>query len=515
MLCANFWIHPERYSLKGFAMKKLFAFCIVIILLISGCTFNVEVLTPGPSEPTPIATQEILQTPFATISATALPLSPTPVPPTTYPVFFNARTASLPDDLNQKSSFPAGTKIVYAIWDYQNMRQGLLVRREWYWDNQLWLTREETWDFKKYGANGTIRDISIYDNETGLNSGAYQLRLYIDNVLQPIGSEISSPVNPWITFNIGLDEFSAGYGSWDSQWGVEVYDDRRIVLKNVLNGTTAEIYTAREVPYVSWFNDSKHFLFVDRDRSDQKPGTTIGIRDDLWIVDVPSGAMYLLYKSETSFAGFGGPIASPDGKYIASLEGSGFGDACSIDTHLLFLELNSDFIATNVIKQQDFSGLPAFSEGMVYPTQQGYWQTGNSYLVALDATCNSDKSKLGLYTLNMANLTATQSSSAQQPIPGDLGLGLIHGKITDIASGAPIANASVTCNHHSYRPVSSCSGTVLTNANGEYAFNNVFFHDTDTIEITVQAAGYETVTVGSTSFTINDLQANVDLYKTP
>ncbi len=327
-------------------MKKLFIFCIVVISLISGCTFNVEVLTPDPSQPIPSVTQEILLTPVATISATAPPMSPTPtpVPPTTYPVFYNARTASSPDDSTQSSSFPAGTKAVHAIWDYQNMRAGLLVRREWYWNDQLWLKREEAWDFGKYGANGTIRDVSIYDNDTGLNSGGYQLRLYIDNVLQPISPGVSSPVTEWITFNIGLDnidsdEFTAGYGSLDSQWGVEVYGQKRIVLKNVLTGTSTEIYRALEVPYVSWFEDSKHFLFVDRDRSEQKHPMTLGIRDHLWIVDVPSGIMRRVYKSDTSFRGRWGPVPSKDGRYIASLEGSGWGDACFMDSRLIFLSL--------------------------------------------------------------------------------------------------------------------------------------------------------------------------------
>ena len=508
--------------LKGLIMKKISVFLLIVSFIVSGCTFNVEVLTPesptvenstpGSQQLTPYATQNVF-TPIATISATAVQASPTAVPPTTYPILYNARTSSSSNDADQKSSFPAGTKAVYALWDYQNMRQGLTVKREWYWNSQLWLTREEAWDFNKYGANGTVRDVSIYDNETGLNSGVYQLRLYIDNVLQPISPGISSPVTQWITFDIGQEDASAAYGSWDSSWGVEVYGEKRIVLKNISTGSITDVYTAREVPYVAWFNDSKHFLFVDRNRSDQKPGTTIGIQDTLWIVDVPSGAMHLLYKSDTSFGGRGGPVPSPDGKYVASIEGSGFADACVVDSRMIFFELASDYRSVKAIRQQEFSGLPALDNGSVYPVEDGYWENPTSYVVTMDGTCNTGRGQLGAYSFNMLNRTAT--SSASNLVPGDLGLGLVHGKITDIATGAPIANASVTCDHHSYRPVSSCSGTVLTNANGEYAFNNVFFHDTDTIEVTVQATGYETVTVGSTSFTINDLQANVDLYKTP
>lgn len=500
-------------------MKRFFWFFAVVLSLISGCTFNVEVLTPDPGNTTPVAMQltpyatQSVASPVATISATAV-ASPTLPPTTTYPILFNARTSSSSSDVDQKSSFPAGTKAVYAIWDYQNMRAGLSVKREWYWNGQLWLTREEAWDFNKYGANGTVRDISIYDNTTGLNSGTYELRLYIDNVQQPISPGITSPVTPWITFTIGQEDATAGYGSWDSQWGVEVYQEKRIILKNVVTGATAEIYTAREVPYVNWFNDSQHFLFVDRDRSDQKAGTTLGIKDTLWIVDVPSGAMHLVYKSDTSFAGRGGPIPSPDGKYVASIEGSGFADACTVDSRMIFFELGSDFRSVKTIKQQDFSGLPSFENGSIYPLEDGYWENSNSYAVTLGGTCNTGRGQLGAYSFNLLSRSASLSSTPILLV-GDLGLGLVHGRITNAATGEPISNASVTCDHYSYHPVSACSGTVLTNANGEYAFNNVFFHDTDTIQITVQANGYQPQEFSRSAFTMNDMALNLALTPTP
>ena len=496
-------------------MKKLFILHLILIVLISGCTFNVSVLTPESTvtvQFTPdVTTPAAVSTPVATISATADPILATPT--LVSPVFFGAVFANDAGISPDGRIFPAGTKQVYVNWNYLSMRSGLIVKREWSLNGKLWLTREETWDMARFGENGTTQsDVSIYDFDNGLPSGIYELRLYIDNVLQPIGGQINGQEVMKATFEIrSQDESQAPSASPDYQWTVEVFGGGRIVLEDKYRNPK-EIFTAREVPYLSWFADSKHFLFVDRDRSGQQQGTNIGIRDDLWIVDVPSGEHRLLYKSETSFGGIGGPIASPDGKYIASLEGSGYGDACSIDTQLLFLELNSDFIAMNVINQHDFSGLPMFNGGMIYPANEGNWKTGNSYQVILDATCNSDTSKLGLYTFNMANLTATQSSSAGGPLSGDLGTGMIHGIITDIVTGTPIVNASVTCEQHSYTSATPCSGTVLTNADGAYAFNNVFFHDTDSITLRIEAVGYEWVEVGSTTFTINDWNANVALY---
>jgi hypothetical protein len=378
------------------------------------------------------------------------------------------------------------------------------------------LTREEPWDFAKYGANGTVQDVSIHDFDAGLTTGIYELRIYIDNVLQPIGTADNGQPDIKARFEIrSSSEAQAGFASPDFQWAVEIFGEQRIVLEDKY-GNPTPVYTAREVPYMSWFNDSKHFLFVDRDRSNQKNGTTIGIRDDLWLVDVPSGKVHLLYKSDTSFAGIGGPVTSPDGRYIASLQGSGYGDACTIDTSLIFMELTDNLELARVVQQQEFSGLPTFNEGWVYPTEQGYWQNGNTYYVTLDGTCNSDKSKLGLFTFNMVNHVATQvSASTQKPIPGDLGEGIIHGTITDASTGAPISNATVTCEQHTYTSATPCSGIVLTNANGEYAFNHVFFHDTDTIKITAQATGYQTQEFSWSAFTTNDFPLDLALTRTP
>ena len=111
---------------------------------------------------------------------------------------------------------------------------------------------------------------------------------------------------------------------------------------------------------------------------------------------------------------------------------------------------------------------------------------------------------------------ATISETPTAPlIPGDLGWGKIHGKIVDASTGAPIIGAIVTCEHHSYTASATCSGTVIVDENGKYVFENVFFHDTDTIKITVQATGYQTQEVVQSSFTINDREVNISLSPTP
>lgn len=502
---------------KGSTMKKLFSFLLLLSFFASGCTFNVDVLTPAPPATTSVSPQltpsttPIALSPVATVSPTAGVSSPAPTP--AGPLFYSAVFSADPSISRDGNTFGAGAKQVFVDWNYMNMGAGMTVRRDWYLNGTLWLTREEAWDFAKYGANGTTHhEVSTFDFDHGLPTGIYELQMYIDNVPQPIGAAINGQPATKATFQIrSSSEAQAGAASPDFQWSVEVFGEQRIVLEDK-TGNPKEIYTAREVPYIAWFNDSKHFLFVDRDRSNQKPGTTIGIHDDLWIVDVPSAATHLLYKSDTSFYGVGGPVPSPEGRYIASLEGSGYADACSVDTSLIFFELTDNFDLAKVIHQQDFSGLPTFNDGIIYPTQQAYWNGASNFLVTMDGTCSADRTKLGSYRFNLTNQTAAQALSlTPEPVPGDLGVGMVHGKVTDAATGAPISNASVICEQHSYTSATPCSGTLLTNADGEYAFNNVFFHDTDTIKITVQATGYQTQEISRTSFTTNDLPLDLAL----
>jgi hypothetical protein len=503
-------------------MSKTSVLLFLLAFIISGCTFSYEVLTPAPPatdsptlQLTPFST-ETIPLPVGTSTPTAVPVAPTLAPPTTDPIFFNGRAAATSNEQpSEQSYFPPGTKIVYVIWDYQNMRDGMQIRREWYLNGQPWLTREETWNFAKYGATGTMRDVSIHDEFAGLDVGTYHLRIYIDNVLQPLGDTIYAPISEWVSFEIGQpgqDSF-IGYGSWDGKWGVEVYGGNQVTLKNVVTGETRLVVVVQDVAYVNWFKDSQHFLFIDRDHSEQKPGTTIGLRDHLWIVDVPSGVARRVYKGDAPFLGTLGPDPSSDGKYILGLQGSGYADGCLKDQRLVFFEVADDFKSAKVITQSEFSGIPVYNESVVYPSEGGYWISTRSYDVMLNATC-SEKSGLGSYTFDLLIRTAIKDPSTGQPIPGDLGVGSVHGQVTN-ASGVPIANATVTCQQYSYTSSTPCSGSFTTALDGLYSFSNIHFHDTDLIKLTVQAAGYESWEISQSPFTTNDWTANIMLNKLP
>jgi hypothetical protein len=98
--------------------------------------------------------------------------------------FSDLRFAVTADGAAQ-SVFPTGTDEVYALWNYAGMSPNDNIRRIWFRDDQIWLTREEGWEWAEYGGEGTMRDISVYDNEgSGLASATYRLQLYVNDELQ-------------------------------------------------------------------------------------------------------------------------------------------------------------------------------------------------------------------------------------------------------------------------------------------------------------------------------------------
>jgi hypothetical protein len=115
-------------------------------------------------------------------------------------------------------------------------------------------------------------------------------------------------------------------------------------------------------------------------------------------------------------------------------------------------------------------------------------------------------------------LTPTPSwtpSATPTFVAGDLGYGSVHGVVTSASTGAPIVGATVTCTHTSFTSPAKCSGTRTTGADGSYVFSNVFFHDTDQITVSAQAAGYTQQTVQQSFFTTPNMTANFSLVASP
>ncbi len=75
------------------------------------------------------------------------------------------------------TSFPSGTKRVYAIWDYSHIPVGAQMKRVWYRDDQEFVNRTVAWDFSAYGTAGTVEDVFIFDDISGLSDGAYEVEI--------------------------------------------------------------------------------------------------------------------------------------------------------------------------------------------------------------------------------------------------------------------------------------------------------------------------------------------------
>lgn len=497
-------------------MKKILVCLLIIVFLISGCSFNVEVLTPAPAQVDAAPSANSIASPIATISATAElpPVGFTPV--SSEPVFFNASASLEQSGTPARIAFPTGTKRVFAIWHYQNMRAGLTIKREWYLNGEPWLLREEPWDFEKYGAAGVMSDISIYDLDAGLPEGLYQLKVYINNVAQPIGVNTPSGPDTFMIFEILREEFT-DVPAPNSQWSAGVSFGNRLVIRNAA-GVPTEIFAGREIPYVAWLPDSQHVLFVDRDRSGQVSNLLVGVRDELWIADVLSREVTSLYQSDTTLGSTGGLYPSPNGKYVAGISGSGFGDACFLDSQVIFFEMAGNYKSVKVIKQEQFSGVPRGADKVVYPVAVGTWESNTQYRVPLNGTCGTDPSLMGLYLFDIPSLKANQDTTDATPFSvGDLGWGEVHGVVSDAVTGKAIAGALVTCEHSSYTSTfpAKCSGSMETGIPGNYIFQNVFFHDTDRIKLTVSAPGYKPQEFTQNSFTINDLKVDFVLVPLP
>jgi len=384
-------------------MNKILISLSILGLWIAGCSFDVQVMTPVGGTETATPGTPIIPSPSLTLPpATEAPL-PGFTPTTSAPVFFGAFVTLNQVVRTPQYRFPAGTEQIFAAWNYQNMRADLTVKREWYLNGQRWLEREALWDFAKYGERGMVPDVSIFDFEAGLPSGVYQLMIYIDGVRQPIGKTTEGEADEFIEFEI-LPPIEAK--SPNGGWIVRA-DRERLILFDT-GGGQADIFTGREIAAVGWFPDSRHLLVVDRDRSQQIPGVTVGIRDDLWLVDMDLLETRLLYESDAMLGVNVGLAVSPDGRYVAASEGSGFGDACFVDVRMTFFEVAADFKSVKVIEQKSFAGIPSAADSFVYPAQEGGWRAGNQYAVTLKGTCAIDQSLMGVYVFDVNELTATK-----------------------------------------------------------------------------------------------------------
>ena len=289
--------------------------------------------TPTPL-PTNTATAINTPTPTNTSTATSTPTITPTATPSGPPSFANLRFAAAPA-AEPRRAFGYETDEVYALWEYSNMNENVVVKRRWDLTGEE-IIREEVWDMETYGSSGTVSDVFIFDyeNEGGLAPGLYSLDLYIN------GQRVI-----FAPFSI------------NSSWSVthEGTGRRAFVKDNTLlmieesDGQQRQVAEALEIHDLVWMPDGRYLLYSEWDRTEQIWHTSMGLERTMWLIDVDTGEQIMLGDNYHT------PIIGSDGRYLAVYVGDDFHDACDFGRQLRFLQLASGAVVAQH-KLADFAG---------------------------------------------------------------------------------------------------------------------------------------------------------------
>jgi hypothetical protein len=287
------------------------------------------------------------------------------------------------------------------------MKVGMVVRRVWEKDGELWAERSETWDLEKYGASGTRRDIHIFDLDYGLQPGRYTLSLDIDGVPQEFSEGIGTGEQQTTTkagFWIVKSDIQGPVTSPDKAYSIFVLWGGRISVEDP-DGNFRDLIVTNEIASLTWFPDSFHLVYGDRDRTGQVSlDQDLGITHQLWILDIVTGERHRIGSPEENYHH---PVISPDGHFIGVLSGPTFQEDCQASPELVFLELDEDFQKTATYPLSAFSGLPpAESAGAgvtpIDPARAGYWEDEIIFVASLQWICAENRNETdGIYLLNL------------------------------------------------------------------------------------------------------------------
>lgn len=403
---------------------KQFAYFLCIGFILAACSVSEKTQNTPPSSPPAVvqatlATMSPQSTETRTIPETAESLptdTPTAVPtaePTSTPQpspsqaiidtptpsgghFTNLRFFIETHPEWQWSQFPPLTREVFAFWEYAGMSAGDVVRREWYLDGKLWLTREETWDIDTYGQSGTVTNVSIYEHDgDGLQPGQYELWLFLNASLQERA-----------TFWVDPAEVAEPQPEPDGQRLAYVVAAGTLVIQEA-DGSVRELLQATEIAELAWFPDGRHIIYVDLDRSRQQfTIIRVGVEQKSWLVDVATGQQTLLSADGRE------PLISPDSRYVAFVRGSGYGDACGVDYDLQILALDANRLPQASYYVKDFTGIPSMEDFENYPFDW-VWHSETELDVQIHPVCAlpedlEEARRPGIYRLNLETLQAVR-----------------------------------------------------------------------------------------------------------
>lgn len=385
----------------------------VLALLLAALACN----TPAPTEPPPTPTAQL------GTSETVEPITPSPTPqsptsppaasPTAFPTaegppaFTEIAFTTEPDTPTRTTQFEEGVQEVFAVFRYENMQPGMTIRREWYNRGALWVQVEEPWDVEEYGVEGVRGDISIFDYEDYLPPGSYTVQFYIND--QPQFD------NNGATFFIQSDGIAEPTTTADGSRKATV--SQRTTL--VVDGDPV-LQMPAPIESMAWFPDGEHMALALLSNAAENDGQGFFLAENtLYVVNV--GAGEIVSQVGTAEESFSQPAVSPDGRWIAAVGGSGFGDACIVDSALGFIELDENFQRVAAYTMRDLALFDA-QAGIHYPINDdglllpGTWVDATTFRSAISLTCPSDDdTPAGIYTFDVPGQSAQRTGDIQEP----------------------------------------------------------------------------------------------------
>ena len=122
------------------------------------------------------------------------------------------------------------------------------------------------------------------------------------------------------------------------------------VVHTLVATSTLPIYTT--VHDFDWLPDGQHVVYTLADTTHQKDAfVPFGIEYNVWLTPVEHFAPAKIADDVHDLS------VSPDGRSIAALRGTGYGDVCVIDWHQVFLLLAPDLKSTRLISAENLAAL--------------------------------------------------------------------------------------------------------------------------------------------------------------
>lgn len=393
-------------------MKKYLLLFILLILLLVACqpvpeqSVALPTLPGPPPAATPTLAVPATDPTEIPAEATAVASEPTAVPTTntdSTPQF--SHLTLLPNGVVPPSDTPFTTQELYAVWEYTGMTAADQVERLWYFDGELWLERDEPWDMAKYGANGRIEDVYVYDYEPNLRAGDYRL------VLKVNGIELASAEYTIPSFTVGpVIEPESGM--------VAAVQGRKTLVLRRVDWTTTAWESFGDIVDLAWLPGGQGIVYSEQIVANAELPGTLGLRHNLWLQNVLTGQKYQLGSTDENLHS---PVVSPDGRYLALYSGTLYGDACFVDANLHIIELDASGQRVNLFELADFSGVPAVEGAMAQPNLfgpgdgpfepvPGQWVDSHTFNTRLVWYC-SQSDAAGMYALDLNGRTAVKIAS--------------------------------------------------------------------------------------------------------